>query len=80
MNLDDAVVIETFPNRILAELAAALLAGEGIEVLIMADDAGGAYPALQFVRGVRLLVALQDEARAREILAAMEEGSGENYE
>ncbi len=73
MNLDDAVLIETFPNRIAAEMAAGLLAGEGIEALVMADDAGGTYPALQFVRGVRLLVASQDEARAREILAAMEE-------
>lgn len=80
MNLDDAVLIETFPNRIAAEMAAGLLEAEGIEALVMADDAGGTYPALQFVRGVRLLVASQDEARAREILAAMEEGSGENYE
>ena len=30
----------------------------------MADDAGGAYPMLQFVRGVRLLVFKEDEARA----------------
>lgn len=74
MNLDDAVLIETFPNRILAELAAGLLEGEGIEAMVMADDAGGAYPALQFVRGVRLLVAQEDEDQAREILAAMEEG------
>ncbi len=80
MNLDDAVVIETFPNRILAELAASLLEGEGIEAWVMADDAGGTYPALQFVRGVRLLVASEDEDRAREILAAMEEEPGESYE
>ncbi len=77
MNLDDAVLLETFPNRILAELAAGLLEGECIEALIMADDAGGAYPALQFVRGVRLLVAQEDEAQAREILAAMAEGPEE---
>lgn len=77
MNLDDAVLIETFPNRILAELAAGLLEGEGIEAMVMADDAGGAYPALQFVRVVRLLVAQEDEDQAREILAAMEEGPEE---
>ena len=80
MNLDDAVLIETFPNRIAAELAAGLLESEGIEALVMADDAGGAYPALQFVRGVRLLVAPQDEAQAREILAAMQEGVLEEAE
>ncbi len=80
MNLDDAVLLETFPNRILAELAAGMLEAEGIEALIMADDAGGTYPALQFVRGVRLLVAQEDEARAREILAAMQEGVLEDAE
>ncbi len=67
---ESAVVIQTFPNRILAGLAASLLEAEGIEAFILADDAGGAYPMLQFLRGVKLLVAPQDEARAREILAA----------
>jgi len=71
LNLDDAVVLETFPNRMIAEMAAGLLASEGIEALVMADDAGGAYPMLQFIRGVRLLVAPEDRYRAREILAAM---------
>ena len=68
MNLDDAVVIDTFPNRVLAEMAADLLAGEGVEARVLADDAGGFYPMLQFVRGVRLYVAREDEALAREIL------------
>lgn len=39
---------------------------------MVADDAGGAYPMLQFIRGVRLLVASEDEARARELLKASE--------
>ncbi len=72
MNLDDAVVLETFYSRIEAEMAAGLLESEGIPALVMADDAGGAYPSLQFVRGVRLLVAAADRYRAREILKAME--------
>ncbi len=71
MNLDDAVVLETFSNRIEAEMAAGLLEAEGVEALVLADDAGGTYPMLQFVRGVRLLVFKEDEARAKEILAAM---------
>ena len=74
MNFDNAVVLETFPNRIEAEMAAGLLEAEGIEAWVMADDAGGTYPMLQFVRGVRLMVAQEDEARAREILAAMAAG------
>jgi hypothetical protein len=74
LNLDDAVVLETFYNRIEAEMAAGLLESEGIEALVMADDAGGTYPMLQFIRGVKLMVAAEDEAEAREILAAMAEG------
>jgi putative signal transducing protein len=76
LDLDDAVVLETFPNRIEAEMAAGLLESEGVPALVMADDAGGAYPSLQFVRGVRLLVAAEDAYRAREILKAMEETVG----
>ncbi len=72
MNLDDAIVLETFPNRIAAEMAAGLLESEGVEAMVVADDAGGAYPPLQFIRGVRLLVYREDEARAREILRDME--------
>ena len=72
MNLDDAVVLETFSNRIEAEMAAGLLESEGIEAMVMADDAGGTYPMLQFIRGVRLMVFKEDEARAREILLAEE--------
>jgi len=73
VNLDEAVVLETFSNRIEAEMAAGLLEAEGVEARVMADDAGGAYPMLQFVRGVRLLVARENQARAQEILAAMAE-------
>jgi predicted Fe-Mo cluster-binding NifX family protein len=77
MNFDDAVILETFPNRIEAEMAAGLLESEGIEVMIMADDAGGAYPMLQFIRGVKLMVAPEDKARAQEILAAMAQAGDE---
>jgi Putative prokaryotic signal transducing protein len=72
LNLDDAIVLETFPNRIAAEMAAGLLESEGVEAMVAADDAGGVYPPLQFIRGVRLLVYKEDEARAREILRDME--------
>jgi len=48
LNLDDAITLETFPNRISAEMAAGLLESEGIETLVLADDAGGAYPMLQY--------------------------------
>jgi hypothetical protein len=73
MNLDDAVVLETFYSRIEAEMAAGLLESEGIPAMVLADDAGGAYPMFQFIRGVRLMVAAEDQYRAREILRDMEE-------
>ena len=74
MDFDDAVVLETFPNRMEAEMAQGILEAEGIEAMVMADDAGGAYPMLQFIRGVKLMVAPEDKARAQEIMAAMEDG------
>jgi len=73
LNSDDYVVLETFYNRIEAEMAQGILESEGIESMIMADDAGGTYPMLQFIRGVKLMVAPEDKPRAQEILAAMAE-------
>jgi len=61
-------VVEKFNTRLEAEMAAGLLESEGINARVLADDAGGTYPPLQMVRGVRLVVASEDEARAREIL------------
>ena len=61
-------VVEKFNTRLEAEMAAGLLESEGINARVLADDAGGTYPPLQMVRGVRLVVASDDEARAREIL------------
>ena len=74
MNLDDAIVLETFPNYIAAEMAAGLLESEGVEARVVTDDGGGMYPSLRLTLGVRLMVYREDEARAREILAAMAQG------
>jgi len=78
---DDAVVLEKFYNRLEADMAAGLL---GIQAFVSADDAGGTYPPLQYLRGVRLIVFSEDEARAREILAdwrqAQEQGFEEDFE
>jgi hypothetical protein len=74
VDFDDAVVLQTFYNRIEAEMAQGILEAEGIETVIMADDAGGTYPMLQFLRGVKLMVAPEDKLRAQEILEAMADG------
>ena len=68
MKQSDFTVVEKFTTRMEAEMAAGLLATEGIHARVLADDAGGTYPPLQMVRGVRLVVASEDEIRAREIL------------
>ncbi|OGR07919.1 MAG: hypothetical protein A3K23_06170 [Desulfobacca sp. RBG_16_58_9] len=73
MNLDDAIVLETFTNYIAAEMTAGLLESEGVEARVVTDDGGGMYPSLRLTLGVRLMVYREDEARAREILAAMAE-------
>ena len=69
MTQDDAVVVEKFSTRLEAEMAAGLLESEGIQAFVSADDAGGTYPPLQYLGGVRLIVFWEDESRAREILA-----------
>jgi predicted Fe-Mo cluster-binding NifX family protein len=74
LSADHQIVLEKFFNRLEAEMAAGILEAEGIEAVVLADDAGGAYPPLQMARGVRLLVAAEDEARARDLLAAWRQG------
>ena len=74
MNFDDAIVLATFPNYVAAELTAGLLKSEGVEARVVYDDGGGMYPALRLTQGVRVMVYREDEARAREILAAMAAG------
>lgn len=69
MTQDEAVVVEKFFTRLEAEMAAGVLESEGIQAFVSADDAGGAYPPLQHLRGVRLIVFPEDADRAREILA-----------
>ncbi len=68
MNLEDAVVVETFPSKAAAHLAASLLESEGIETWVLTDDAGGTYPPLQLTQGVQLLVSQENEEWAKEIL------------
>jgi len=65
---DEVVVVENFSTRMEAEMAAGVLEAEGIYALVTADDAGGTYPPLQYLRGVQLIVSPEDEKRAREIL------------
>lgn len=62
------VVIRTFANEIEAQLAQARLEAVEIPSLLLRDDAGGLYPALQFVHGIRLAVRQSDAEAATRLL------------
>jgi hypothetical protein len=76
-NPDKTVVLRTYTNEAVANIAASRLRSEGIEVHLQKDDCGGAYPSLQMSRGVRLFVHPEDLDEAEKILSEMEaEDSG----
>ena len=65
MDLERAVAAKTFINVSDADFAAAQLRSSGIECVIAADDAAGAYPGLALIR---LLVDLDRVNEARQVL------------
>jgi hypothetical protein len=67
------VVIDSFSDKAFAEAAVSLLASEGIDAWIRADDAGGELPNLDFAKGARVLVVEADAERAQGILNAAAE-------
>jgi Putative prokaryotic signal transducing protein len=62
------ITIGTFGTRDEAEIVQGLLATEGIDSTIRADDAGGAYPFV-LSGGAQVLVDESDAAVASELLA-----------
>ena len=65
---DDPVTVRTYQVEHEAELARAVLEANGIEALVMRDNAGGMLPMLQPLFRIRLIVRGSDAAEAREIL------------
>jgi len=61
------VAVRTFLNRMEADLASGVLAGENIDSIVQADDCGGERPSM-WLSGVRLLVRPEDAQKADEIL------------
>lgn len=62
-----------FANRNLAELAVTYLNANGIEAVVVADDAGGQYPYLALLgRGIWLRVPAEDAEAARQLFAEAE--------
>jgi hypothetical protein len=69
---DDVVAVRTYANEVEADLAASWLAAEGVDSMVLMDDAGGTLPSFQLMGGVRLVVRAEDEDRAKEILETAE--------
>jgi predicted Fe-Mo cluster-binding NifX family protein len=64
-------------SRTEAELIAGMLRNNDVRAVVSADDAGGQEPQLQ-AQGVRVLVAPNDAAAARQLLDAANRGAGED--
>ena len=72
------VVLREFSSRAEAEIVRELLHAGEIESAIVSDDFGAVGPALQFGRGVFLLVSEDDLERALGVLAdALSDTAGE---
>lgn len=65
---DETAVAATFAHRHEAEFARETLRAAGIESVLIADDAGGAYAGLSFSGSVRLIVRKDDLTGARAAL------------
>lgn len=69
--MDGAVTVGNYLYRHEAEMALSLLEASGIPGWVMADDAGGMQPHLNFGRqGVRLVTREENAEEAKAILSA----------
>ncbi len=69
---DETVVAAVFASRYEAEFARETLAAAGVDAILLADDAGGAYAGLSFTGQARLLVRRSDLVRAKALLSEAE--------
>ena len=70
-----AAVVARVPSLVEAQLIVGMLQSNGINAAVSPDDAGGFDPQLRVTQGVRVLVADEDEARARQLIAEADAGS-----
>jgi hypothetical protein len=61
--------VGSFASRSLAELAVTYLNANGIDAVVVADDAGGQYPSTLSARGIWLQVPAEDADAARALFA-----------
>ena len=70
------MIVARFHYRHEAELAHGYLETAGVESALLIDDAGGMDVGMAFVNPARLVVRVEDESRAREVL--IDVGMSEN--
>ena len=61
-------VIRTFANEVEAQVAQAVLEANGIDSILIRDDAGGMMPWLQWLHPIRMVVREEDSIEAVELL------------
>jgi hypothetical protein len=61
-------VIRTFANEVEAHVAQAVLDANGIDSILIRDDAGGMMPWLQWLHPIRMVVREEDSIEAVELL------------
>jgi hypothetical protein len=66
--MDEEVVVATFAHRHEAEFAQATLESAGIESMVLADDAGGAWAGLSLSGAIRVIVNVEDLEEAKRLL------------
>ena len=69
-------IVARFHYRHEAELAHGYLETAGVESALLIDDAGGMDVGMAFVNPARLVVRVEDESRARDVLTDV--GMSEN--
>ena len=70
------MIVARFHYRHEAELAHGYLESAGVESALLIDDAGGMDVGMAFVNPARLVVRVEDESRARDVL--IDVGMSEN--
>ena len=68
MDFENAIVVANFGSRAVAEAAVSLLASEGVDAIVSADDAGGELPNLDITQKIKVLVQSENEEFARGLL------------
>ena len=75
-NEQNLVVLRTYSNKMLADLAAMTLTAAGIESFVRSNDrAGGALPQMSLIRGIQIVVRPEDLEDADEILSVDASGT-----